>query len=80
MCELMADACIAGSDKPEVTEAEMAAEQLPAEEAPVEAAPRLSRLLPPSKLPVTLPRPEPLSGAGIPYHRYQLETEGNTHG
>ena len=38
MCELMADACIAGSDKPEVTEAEMAAEQLPAEEAPVEQA------------------------------------------
>ncbi len=36
MCELMADACLAGSDKPEVTVAEMAAEQLPAEEAVVE--------------------------------------------
>lgn len=35
MCELMADACIAGSNKPEVTEAEMAATELPAEEAPV---------------------------------------------
>ena len=38
MCELMADACIAGSDKPEVTVAEMAGEQLPSEEAPVAAA------------------------------------------
>lgn len=38
MCELMADACIAGSNKPEVTEAEMAASELPAEEAPVAEA------------------------------------------